>query len=70
MAIGSSNWLFAGSLHAGKLRCDGHEPAAPGAAELARPYAYLRDVLKRPPTQAASRIADLLPHRWLATRAS
>ena len=28
------------------------------------PYAYLRDVLKRLPTQPASRIAELLPHRW------
>jgi len=28
------------------------------------PYAYLRDVLERRPTQPASRIAELLPHRW------
>lgn len=28
------------------------------------PYAYLRDVLERLPTQAASRIGELLPHRW------
>ena len=30
------------------------------------PYAYLRDVLKRLPTQPASRVAELLPHRWQA----
>ena len=30
------------------------------------PYAYLRDVLERLPTQPASRIAELLPHRWQA----
>lgn len=27
-------------------------------------YAYLRDVLERLPTQQASRIDELLPHRW------
>ena len=63
IAIGRNNWLFAGSLRAGKraaavmslvhsARLNGHDP-----------YAYLRDVLERLPTQPASRIADLLPHR-------
>lgn len=28
------------------------------------PYAYLRDVLQRLPTQRASRIGELQPHRW------
>jgi hypothetical protein len=28
------------------------------------PYAYLKDVLEQLPTQPASRIAELLPHRW------
>ena len=28
------------------------------------PYAYLKDVLERLPTLPASRIGDLLPHRW------
>ena len=66
IAIGRNNWLFAGSLRAGKraaavmslvhsARLNGHDP-----------YAYLRDVLERLPTQPASRIAELLPHRWLA----
>ena len=64
VAIGRSNWLFAGSLRAGKraaaimslihsARLNGHDP-----------YAYLRDVMERLPTQAASRIDELLPHRW------
>ena len=26
------------------------------------PYAYLRDIMKRLPTQPASRITELLPH--------
>jgi hypothetical protein len=28
------------------------------------PWRYLNDVLKRLPTQPASRIGELLPHRW------
>ncbi|RMR37453.1 Transposase [Pseudomonas syringae pv. coriandricola] len=63
-ALGRSNWLFAGSLRSGKraaaimsliqsARLNGHDP-----------YAYLKDVLTRLPTQRASEIAELLPHRW------
>lgn len=64
IALGRNNWLFAGSLRAGKraaavmslvhsARLNGHDP-----------YAYLRDVLERLPTQPASRVDELLPHRW------
>jgi hypothetical protein len=28
------------------------------------PYRYLKDILERLPTQPASRLAELLPHRW------
>jgi transposase len=67
IALGRNNWLFAGSLRAGKraaaimslvhsARLNGHDP-----------YAYLRDVLERLPTQPASRIDELLPHRWQPT---
>jgi transposase len=66
IAIGRNNWLFAGSLRAGKraaavmslvhsARLNGHDP-----------YAYLKDVLERLPTQPASRVGELLPHRWRA----
>ena len=64
IAIGRKNWLFAGSLRAGKraaaimsliqsARLNGHEP-----------FTYLKDVLTRLPTQPQSRIGELLPHRW------
>jgi transposase len=70
IAIGRNNWLFAGSLRAGKraaavmslvhsARLNGHDP-----------YAYLKDVLERLPTQPASRISELLPHRWQITAAA
>ena len=67
IAIGRGNWLFAGSLRAGQraavvmsliqsARMNGHDP-----------YAYLKDVLTRLPTHKASRIEELLPHRWQPT---
>lgn len=33
------------------------------------PYVHMRDVLDRFPTQPASRIEELLPHRWQLTSA-
>ena len=64
IALGRNNWLFAGSLRAGQraaavmsliqsARMNGHDP-----------YAYLKDVLTRLPTQRASQIGELLPHYW------
>jgi transposase len=32
------------------------------------PYAYLKDVFTRLPTQRASEIAELLPHNWMHLR--
>ena len=63
-ALGRSNWLFAGSLRSGKrasavmsliqsARMNGHDP-----------YASLKDVLTRLPTQRAGQVTDLLPHNW------
>jgi|TARA_R100000935_G_scaffold12024_1_gene23802 hypothetical protein len=68
-ALGRSNWLFAGSLRSGKraaaimsliqsARLNGHDP-----------YAYLKDVLMRLPTQRASEISQLLPHQWIQPEA-
>lgn len=69
VALGRSNWLFAGSLRAGQraavimsliqsAKLNGHDP-----------YRYLKDVLERLPTQPASRINELLPHCWQPTSA-
>jgi transposase len=66
-ALGRSNWLFAGSLRSGQravaimsliqsAKLNGHEP-----------YAYLKDVLARLPTQKASAIGELRPHNWKPT---
>ena len=68
VAIGRNNWLFAGSLRAGQraaavmslihsARLNGHDP-----------YAYMKDILDRLPSQPASRIDELLPHRWMPAK--
>jgi hypothetical protein len=61
VALGRKNWMFAGSLRAGKraaaimslihsARLNGHDP-----------YAYMKDVLEKLPLQPFSRIGELLP---------
>lgn len=63
-ALGRGNWLFAGNLRAGQraaavmsliqsAKINGHDP-----------YAYMKDILGRLPTQRASQIEELLPHNW------
>jgi len=63
-ALGRSNWLFAGSLRSGQraaaimsliqsAKLNGHDP-----------YAYLKDVLRRLPTQKNNAIEELLLHNW------
>jgi transposase len=63
-ALGRKNWLFLGSQLAGEraavvmsllqsAKLCGHDP-----------FAYLKDVLTRLPTQLNSRIEELLPHSW------
>ena len=70
IALGRNNWLFAGSLRAGQRAAA--IMSLIGSAKLNEldPYAYLADVLERLPTQPASRIAELLPHRWTPTTLS
>lgn len=63
-ATGRKNWLFAGTQLAGQraaaimsliqsAKLNGHDP-----------YAYLKDVLTRLPTQKNDALGELLPHRW------
>lgn len=64
IALGRANWLFAGSLRAGQRAAAIMSLIGSAKMNDLDPYAYLRDVLERLPTQPASRIAELLPHRW------
>ncbi|SAL58452.1 transposase [Caballeronia turbans] len=63
-ALGRSNWLFAGSLRAGKRAAAIMTLIRSAQLNAHDPLAYLKDVLTRLPTHRASDIAQLLPHRW------
>lgn len=64
IAIGRKNWLFAGSLRAGERAAAVMSLIQSAKLNGIDPLAYLKDVLNRLPTQPASKVADLLPHRW------
>jgi transposase len=64
IAIGRNNWLFAGSLRAGRRAAAAMSLIQSAKLNGHDPHAYLKDVLTRLPTQPASRLEELLPHRW------
>ena len=68
--MGRKNWLFAGSmkgLHRAALLYSLVQSAKLAGVE---PWAYLKDVLDRLPNHPHSRIGELLPKQWAATRAA
>lgn len=64
VALGRNNWLFAGSLRAGQRAAAVMTLVQSAKLNELDPYAYLSNALERLPTQPASQIQDLLPHRW------
>ena len=64
IALGRSNWLFAGSLRGGQRAAAAMSLIQSAKLNGHDPYAYLKDVLERLPSHPASRIEELLPHRW------
>ena len=66
VALGRSNWLFAGSLRGGQRAAAAMSLIQSAKLNGHDPYAYLKDVLERLPTHPANRIEELLPHRWTA----
>jgi transposase len=63
-ATGRKNWLFAGTLLAGQRAAAVMSLVQSAKLNGLDPYRYLKDVLTRLPTHKASRVAELLPHRW------
>lgn len=64
VALGRGNWLFAGSLRAGQRAANIMSLIQSAKLNGIDPYRYLKDVLERLPTHPASRVDELLPHRW------
>ena len=60
----SNNWLFAGSLRSGQRAANVMSLIQSAKLNGHDPYAYLKDVLTRLPTQKNSQLAELLPHNW------
>jgi transposase len=63
-ALGRKNWLFIGSQLAGERAAAVMSLLQSAKLHGHDPWAYLKDVLTRLPTQLNSRIEELLPHRW------
>jgi transposase len=63
VALGRSNWLFAGSLRAGQRAANIMSLIQSAKLNGHDPYRYLKDILERLPTHAASRIEELLPQQ-------
>ncbi|GAA4409829.1 IS66 family transposase [Quisquiliibacterium transsilvanicum] len=70
IALGRSNWLFAGSLRGGQRAAAAMSLIQSAKLNGHDPYAYLKDVLERLPMHPASRIEELLPHRWATPAAN
>lgn len=63
-AVGRNNWLFAGSLRSGKRAANVMSLIQSAKLNGHDPYAYLKDVLARLPTQKNNQLDELLPHNW------
>jgi transposase len=62
VALGRKNWLFSGSETAGRRAAAIMSVIQTAKLNGRDPYAYLKDVLTRLPTQPARRLRDLLPY--------
>ena len=62
--LGAKNWLFVGSELAGERAAVAMSLVQSAKLNKVEPWAYLRDVLTRIHSHPASRIDELLPHRW------
>lgn len=67
IAIGRNNWLFAGSIRGGRAAAAIYTLVESCKVAKVDVVDYLADVLVRVATHPASRVAELLPHRWAAT---
>jgi len=64
VALGRSNYLFVGHKESGHDHAVLYTLVASCEKNGVNPIAYLTDVLTRVQTHPASRIQELLPHRW------
>lgn len=68
VAVGRNNWTFFGSDGGGKTAAVLRTFVATCARAGAEPFAWFRDVLSRIASHSITRLAELLPHNWLAAQ--
>ncbi len=68
VAVGRKNWLFAGSVAGGHRSAVIYSLIESCARLCINPHEYLTDVLRRVSTHPQSRIAELTPRGWKASR--
>ena len=70
IAVGRRNWTFYGSDHGGRTAAVLTSLIATSKRLGVDPFAYLRDLFERISRHPQSRLAELLPDQWKATRQS
>jgi hypothetical protein len=64
VAVGRKNYLFAGNDQGAETAATFYSLIETCKLNKVNPYHYLRDVLKRLPTQLNAKIDELLPWNW------
>lgn len=64
IALGRKNWLFTGSLSAGKRAAIIMSLIETAKLNQHDPFEYLKSILTRLPTWPNSQIRELLPYHW------
>ena len=70
VALGRKNWLFAGSDAGGVRAARLYSLIASAKRHVLEPYAYLRALFERLPSQPADRLHELMPALWAANSTS
>src|SRR5690349_4309129 len=68
VAVGRNNWIFFGSDEGGKTAAILRSFVASCQRVGVEPFTWFKDVLSRIATHPICRIAELLPHNWVAVR--
>lgn len=61
IAVGRSNYLFAGSVRGGRAAATMYSLLGTAKLNGLNPYAWLKDVLTRLPSHPSNRVTELLP---------
>jgi hypothetical protein len=69
MAVGRNNWIFFGSDQGGSTAAVLRSFTGSCQRIGVDPFAWLKNVLSRIASYPITRLAELLPHNWVASQA-